>query len=88
MSDQVKYIDMPLITVPANIKTIDKIIIQKDCDLASGHCFGSQRGAGGEQEVWTLSSDKTQILVQEKYLRCQDCSKYVRVPPQEANPNA
>src|SRR3990167_3643412 len=58
-----------------------------NCTHPAGHCFGSDGGSGipdnlkvapgrgGEQEVWTLSTDKTKVDKKEIYNRCQYCQK-------------
>lgn len=81
---------MPIsVSIPAGVKTIDQIIVQDTCDFPQGHCFGSDggtgiplkdkvlKGRGGDQEVWKLSADKSQILAKQQYFKCQYCQKYV-----------
>ena len=74
--------------IPLDIKLIQDIIIQEECDFSQGHCFGSDGGSGipdnlkvpigrgGNQEVWTLNLQQTKILAQQYYSRCQYCLKY------------
>ena len=63
---------MPLI-IPLNIKTEDSI--QKEdriCDSLRGHCW-----VGGQQEIWTLNSNKTKVLQKAYYNKCVHCEAYV-----------
>ena len=71
---------------------IDKKTIEiGDCAHPAGHCYGSDGGSGipdnlkvakdrgGEFRVQELSADKTKLLEDAYYLRCQYCQKYTYV---------
>ena len=59
-----------------------------NCTHPAGHCFGLDGGSGipenlkvapgrgGSFEVWRLNAQKTQIISQATYIRCQYCQKY------------
>ena len=65
------------------------------CLAGYSHCFGSDGGSGipqnmkvapgrgGDQEVWTLSTNKNKIDKKEIYSRCQFCLKYLYVQDKE-----
>ena len=65
------------IILASNILDKDNIIIQDQCDLPQGHCYGIDNNIGGDKEVWTLNPTKTKVLTKEMYMQCKHCGKYI-----------